>query len=246
MRAALREQPRTTAIWPASRPSQPASVRISRSASPRRRSAAATPSRPGRRVAVIRLGRQFGPEPLAQRGAPLLAAALVGEHPPGDPVQPRPGVLPGRDVVDPPPGGEERLGDDVGGVVGVAGPAQRVAEDGGVVDGVHLLEPPSRVVGHPLTRTAGRTAMNDEKALDSSRCWAGASPQHMSGTPPAVSSSRETGSCAWHPGAAPVQRLLSGTVPRGRLAPLRPARPPCCRKRPLLSRIRFAWPADPC
>ena len=79
------------------------------------------PFQAGRRVAVVRLGRQFGPEPHAQRGAALLAAALVGEHPPGDPVQPRPGGLPGRNVVDPPPGGEEGLGDDVGGVFGVAG-----------------------------------------------------------------------------------------------------------------------------
>jgi hypothetical protein len=57
-------------------------------------------------------------------------------------------------MVDPPPGGQERLGDDVGGIVGVAGPAQRVAEDGGVVDGVHLLEPSPQFVGHPLTSTA--------------------------------------------------------------------------------------------
>ena len=94
------------------------------------------------------------------------------------------------------------------------GPAQRVAEDGGVVFGVHPLEPPSQVVGHPLTPTAGRIAMNDKKALDSSRCWAGASPQHMSGTPPAVSSSPETGSRTRRPGVVPGQRLLSGTVPR--------------------------------
>jgi hypothetical protein len=61
-------------------------------------------------------------------------------------------------------------------------------EDGGVVGGVHLLEPLSRVVGLPVTRTTARTAMNDMKALGSSRCWTGAFP-HMSGTPPAVSSS---------------------------------------------------------
>ena len=71
----------------------------------------------------------------------------------------------------------EGFGDDVGGVVGVAGPAQGVAEDGGVVDGVHLIEPSPLVVGHPLTRPAGRIAMNDKKALDSSRCWTGASPR---------------------------------------------------------------------
>jgi hypothetical protein len=88
----------------------------------------------------------------------VLAAALVGEHPAGNPVQPRAGGSPGRHFVDPPPGGEERLGDDVGGIVGAAGAAQRVAEDGGAVDGIHLLEPPTPVVRHPFTWTTGRNA----------------------------------------------------------------------------------------
>jgi hypothetical protein len=50
--------------------------------------------RAGRRLAVLRLRGELGAEPFAQRRPAVLAAALVGEHPAGNPVQPRAGGFP--------------------------------------------------------------------------------------------------------------------------------------------------------
>jgi len=72
--------------------------------------------------------RDLVPQPGLEPFASLQPAALVGQHPPGDAVQPQASVVAVRHVVQPAPGDHERLRDDVGGVLRAAGAPQRVAE----------------------------------------------------------------------------------------------------------------------
>ena len=74
-------------------------------------------------------GRELPAQPVAERGAPVVAAPVVGEHPPGDAVQPRPGLGAARHVREPSPRDQERVRGDVGGVLRAVGAAQREAED---------------------------------------------------------------------------------------------------------------------
>jgi hypothetical protein len=83
---------------------------------------------------------QIGTQPAGERRTAALAPVVVGQHPPGHAVQPQPGFGVARDVVQPSPGGQERLGDDVGRVVGTAGAPQHVAQDRTAVRRVHRLE----------------------------------------------------------------------------------------------------------
>jgi hypothetical protein len=65
---------------------------------------------------------------------------VVGHDPPGHAVEPQPclGVI--RQVVEPAPGGQEGLGDDIGRVIGILGTAQHVPEDRAAVFCIHRLE----------------------------------------------------------------------------------------------------------
>jgi len=79
---------------------------------------------------------QFAVQSAAQLRAPALAPVVVGEHAPGDSVQPEPGAIAVRHVVEPPPGREERLGDNVGGGVCILGAAKDVSENWPEIRGV--------------------------------------------------------------------------------------------------------------
>jgi hypothetical protein len=68
-------------------------------------------------------------EPLAERGAPAVAAALVRDDAPRHAEQPRTQLVALRARVEAPPQRGEGLGDRLGGVVGMADPAERVAAD---------------------------------------------------------------------------------------------------------------------
>jgi hypothetical protein len=81
----------------------------------------------GVRPAGIGLARDIVLDALSQSLAPPLAALLVGHHASRGPVEPKPCRLAGRDLVEPSPGGEERLGDYVSRVVATYAP-QRVPE----------------------------------------------------------------------------------------------------------------------
>jgi hypothetical protein len=73
-------------------------------------------------------------------GAADLAAALVGQSATGDAEKPIPGLRLRWDVGAPPPGDQEGLGEDVGGVLAVGDTAQRVGEDRAAVVGVEPAE----------------------------------------------------------------------------------------------------------
>jgi hypothetical protein len=77
--------------------------------------------------------------PLGEAIMPTLSALLVREHAPCGPVQPKTRLLTGRQLVEPPPGNEEGLGDDVGRIVAID-PPKRVAKDARVVLLVERLE----------------------------------------------------------------------------------------------------------
>jgi hypothetical protein len=77
--------------------------------------------------------------PLGKAITPTLSALLVREHAPRGPVQPKPRLLTGRQLVEPPPRNEEGLGDDVGRIVAID-PPERVPKDARVVLLVERLE----------------------------------------------------------------------------------------------------------
>ena len=80
-------------------------------------------------IGVLVTGRQVYAEAVAQKlGAAPLAASLVSHDPPSHAVQPQPGLLAGRYVVQPAPGNQECLRDDISGVVTVPGPSKRVTK----------------------------------------------------------------------------------------------------------------------
>ena len=81
----------------------------------------------------------LGTNPLGEAVTPTSSALLVREHAPCGPVQPKPRLLTGRQLLEPPPRNEECLGDDVGRVIGVGAP-ERVAEHAVVVLLVKSLE----------------------------------------------------------------------------------------------------------
>lgn len=80
-------------------------------------------------VAGVRhMSGELQAKPAAKGTAPPLPPSLVGQHPPGDAVEPGSGVRGGRHLRDSPPRDEERVGRDVGGVLRAIDPAQREAE----------------------------------------------------------------------------------------------------------------------
>jgi hypothetical protein len=81
---------------------------------------------------------------------------MIGEHAPCHAIKPQPRVAAVWDIAQPPPAGQECLGDDVCSVVGVVRAAQHVSGDRGVVRGVYLLEPaPPRLRGAGERRSHG-------------------------------------------------------------------------------------------
>ena len=82
---------------------------------------------------VSRLGRNLPAEllaqPLAEPTPAALSPTLIGEHVARSPVEPEAALTTEWNVVEPPPGNQKGLGEDIGGVFGVSAAAQRVAED---------------------------------------------------------------------------------------------------------------------
>ena len=97
----------------------------------------------GRLVTV----HQVGPQTVGQRGPAALTAMVVGQHPPGHAVQPQPGCRIRRQILQPPPGGQEGIRDDVGGIVGILSAAQHVAQNRAVIRGVHRFETVPALIG---------------------------------------------------------------------------------------------------
>ena len=217
IRTALREQPSAVASCRVSRPSQATreSSSRSRSGSPRNASAMAARS-PWWSAARSDLG-EVGAQPVAERQPPPFAAVVVGQDPPGHAVQPRPGRLAARHVVEPAPGRKEGLGQDVGGVVPVAGAAEHVPEDRVVAGRVDLLESPASLIGRsqeppPLgtPRTGAFMAGSDTPDMSASRApfhGRAAPPPPGGGTdavrrPGSPSRVRPRGRRRWRPGGA--------------------------------------------
>ena len=119
------------------------------------------PQRFGGLAAGRRVGRQLGPQRLgeapAEPGPTALGPVQVVDYPTRDGVEPEPGVGAGRDCLEPPPGDEESLGDDVGGALAILDPSQRVAEHRASLLAVELgeaclreLAPERACLGLPL------------------------------------------------------------------------------------------------
>ena len=130
LRAASEETPRTLAASPGESSSQETSKSSSRSSAP---SLAHRPQDLRRLAPRCGLGRELGTQGLGQAfpqpGPPPLGPMPVGDDPTCHPEEPqlRPRVV--RHLVEAPPGDEESLGDDVGGVLRILDPPQRVGED---------------------------------------------------------------------------------------------------------------------
>lgn len=104
----------------------------------------------GREVgrALVMLGRpvrlrEVGLEPVGECQPAPLATAVIRQNAPGGAIQPEPGLIARRDLVQPPPGSQERLGQDVGCIVSVICAAQGVPEQLDPVCRVQVLEPVS-------------------------------------------------------------------------------------------------------
>jgi hypothetical protein len=104
----------------------------------------------GREVsrALVVLGRpvrrrEVGLEPVGECQPAPLATAVIRQDATGSAIQPEPRLIAGRDLVQPPPGGQERLGQDVGCIVSVICAAQGVPEQLDPVRRVQILEPVS-------------------------------------------------------------------------------------------------------
>lgn len=65
---------------------------------------------------------------------------VVGEHPPGDPVEPQPGLVAGRHLMTTTPGDEKGLGNDVGRIRRLLDAADGVRQDRLEVAGVEAAE----------------------------------------------------------------------------------------------------------
>jgi hypothetical protein len=80
------------------------------------------------------------PEPITEPLPAQATAAVVGEHAPGDAVQPQPDLCAHRDLMAAAPGDEEGLGDDVGRILGLLDAPQGVRQERREVDGVDAPE----------------------------------------------------------------------------------------------------------
>jgi hypothetical protein len=66
---------------------------------------------------------------------------MIGEGAAGSSVQPQPRLIASRQLIEAPPGRQERFREHVGGVIGVRRPAQRVSQKADVMGVVQFLEP---------------------------------------------------------------------------------------------------------
>jgi hypothetical protein len=85
--------------------------------------------------------RELQAESLGQPVPPETAPPVIGEHSPGDAVQPEPRGAVDWYVVEPSPGHQHALGDHIGRVVGRAGSAQGIPEQLAEVAFEELTEP---------------------------------------------------------------------------------------------------------
>ena len=87
------------------------------------------------------LSAKLVPQPLREAIAPARAAIVIGEDVAGRPVEPEARLAVERHLAEASPGDEERLGDDVGRVLGISGAPQRVPEDVPRMLAVQVVDP---------------------------------------------------------------------------------------------------------
>ena len=159
------------AICAGVRPSQPSSARISRSL-------AQASERGGDWCEVAGGFEQavgdddLGCEPVCQGGSSALTPTPVGQHSTRDPVEPKTCLITGWDVVETPPGDQERVRDRVGRVLGVIRSSQHVAKNRAVAVAVERFEALPALLG-PVHRRASFVSVHASQmsATDPSISW---------------------------------------------------------------------------